>query len=111
MTYNGNCDGFLLIYSILNYFSYYVSVRECKAQLGFKKIRFLGSIPDPTRDPKFRGGAGRVGLSWLQVFSGQGPERGQKLGAGRGLKIRVFWPPYYLPRFGYVVFEYSLSIF
>ena len=85
------------------------------AYLNFK---FFGSIPDPTRNPKFRGGAGRGRHSIVQVFSGQGPERGQKLGAGRVLKIRVFCTPYYVrrnerrvPEYRSLVVDFLISVF
>ena len=62
--------------------------------VAYLNFKFFGSILDPTRNSKFRGGARRGRHSIVQVFSGQGPERGIKLGAGRVLKIRVFCTPY-----------------
>lgn len=48
-----------------------------------KNFGFSGRGPEKTRNPKFGFGSGRVRLSWLRVFSGRGPEGGQKFGSGR----------------------------
>ena len=57
------------------------------------KFGFFGSIPEKNPKPEVRGGSGRVRISGVRVFSGRGPEEGQKFGSGRVSKIRVFWPP------------------
>ena len=77
MTYNGNCDGFLLIYSILNYLSYYVSARECKAQLGFKKSGFSGQYPTRPETRSLGAGQGGLGFLGFKFFRGRDP-RGVK---------------------------------
>jgi len=57
------------------------------AYLNFK---FLGSIPDPTRNPKFRGGARRGRHSIVQVFFGSGTREGSKIRGGAGFENSGF---------------------